>query len=92
MEFESDKVTSAYLRLQAEGKRQSAKLVRNCCGCGPFSRSATESERCRPRITRNGEPAVVPTAKTRIPMGPHRPWHGSPMETNERTRCIAGSL
>lgn len=32
--------------------------------------NATESVRCRPRTTRGGEPAMVPTAITRIPMGP----------------------
>jgi len=55
----------------------------------PVGTNATESVRCRPRTTRGGEPAVVPTAMTRTPMGPHWPGHSPTRETNESSPGVS---
>ena len=88
-----DRDSSAYLRPQAEVERHSPRVFRQIEVRGSCFRSATESVRCRPRTTRGGEPAVVRTAMTRIPMGPHWPGH-SPTQGRKREfpRCVAGSL
>jgi hypothetical protein len=55
----------------------------------PMRTVATESVRGRPRTTRGGEPAVVRTAMTRTPMGPHWPGHSPTRETNESSSGVS---
>jgi hypothetical protein len=51
--------------------------------------SATDSVRCRPRTTRGCDPAVVRTAMTWSPIGPHWLGHSPPRETTERSPGVS---
>jgi hypothetical protein len=55
----------------------------------PIHTDATDSVSCRPRTTRGGEPAVVRTAMTWNPMGPHWPGHSPTRETNESSPGVS---
>jgi hypothetical protein len=55
----------------------------------PVGTDATDSVRCRPRTTRGGEPAVVRTAMTWNPTGPHWPGHSPTRETNESSPGVS---
>jgi len=71
---------SAYPRLQAGVERTLGPFVDFRA---PIFTGATDLVRRRSRTTRDGEPAVVHTAMTRSPMGPHWPGHSPTRETNE---------
>ena len=51
--------------------------------------TATTAVRCRPRTTRGGEPAAVPTAMTWLSMGPHWPGHSPTRKTNESSPGVS---
>ena len=82
-------ITSAYPRLQAGVKRTLGPFVGGFMLVAPVGTDATDSVRCRPRTTRGGEPAVVRTAMTRSPMGPHWPGHSPTRETNESSPGVS---
>ena len=82
-------ITSAYPRLQAGVKRILGPFVGGFMIVAPVDTDATDSVRWRPRTTRGGEPAVVRTAMTRSPMGPHWPGHSPPRETNESSPGVS---
>jgi len=51
--------------------------------------SATDLVRGRPRTTRGCDPAVVHTAMTWSPMGPHWPGRSPPRKTTERSPGVS---
>jgi hypothetical protein len=89
-------IPSASPRIQAGVERTLGRFVGGFMAVPPVRTDATDSVRGRPRIIRGGEPAVVPTAMTRNPMGPHWPGHSPPRETTEsspgikREQCSRG--
>jgi len=80
---------SGYPRLQAGGKRTLGPFVDGFMSVAPVHTDATTAVRCRPRTTRGGELAMIPTAMTWLSMGPHWPGHSPTRETNESSPGVS---
>jgi hypothetical protein len=76
------KDTSAYPRLQAGVKRHYYYCALHCHGRYGVGETPSPNHK-------GGEPAVVRTAMTRTPMGPHWPGHSPTRETNESSPGVS---